>query len=118
VPGAERLFCGFDVFVSSSRTEGTPMVLFEAMAAGVPIVATRVGGVPDMLGAEDALLVEAENPQDLGAAMREVFENAARADDRARAAQRRYDRECRVSSWLEEYARVYQSAMGIARARQ
>ena len=41
----------------SSRTEGTPIVLFEAIAAGIPLVATLVGGVPDVVGEQDALLV-------------------------------------------------------------
>ena len=44
VPNAGRLLKAFDVLVLSSRTEGTPMVLFEAMDAEVPVVTTRVGG--------------------------------------------------------------------------
>ena len=43
---APRLYRGFDLFVLSSRTEGTPIALFEAMDAEIPVVATAVGGVP------------------------------------------------------------------------
>jgi len=49
VPDAARLLAAFDVLVLSSRTDGTPIVLFEAMAAGVPIVASAVGGMPELL---------------------------------------------------------------------
>lgn len=58
------------VFVSSSREEGSPNAVLEAMAARVPIVATAVGGVPELLGADvDARLVAARDAEGLAAAM-------------------------------------------------
>ena len=42
------ILAGLDVFVSSSTREGMPLAVFEAMAAGLPIVSTRVGGVPEI----------------------------------------------------------------------
>jgi glycosyltransferase involved in cell wall biosynthesis len=52
-------FGAFDVFVLSSANEGTPVTAIEALASGCPVVATRVGGVPDVVrDGEDGFLVE------------------------------------------------------------
>ena len=50
-----------DIFTLPSNYEGIPMTLIEAMGTGLPIVATAVGGVPDMLNEESALLVSPED---------------------------------------------------------
>ncbi|HEY9228589.1 MAG TPA: glycosyltransferase, partial [Gemmatimonadaceae bacterium] len=79
VADAATLLPAFDAFVLSSRTEGTPMVLLEAMGAGVPIVATRVGGVPDVVSDAQALLVPSEDPAALATAIRAIRDDAASA---------------------------------------
>jgi glycosyltransferase involved in cell wall biosynthesis len=82
-------FCIGDVFVLPSHTEGSPLVLFEAMAAGLPIVATSVGGVPEVV--EDqrtALLVPAMDVIRLADSIDRLLENRAAGDALGTAAQR------------------------------
>lgn len=81
-----------DVAVSSSRYEGSPLAMMEYMQAGLPIVATRVGGVPDLI--EDGvhgLLVEPGSSAALAGAIRSLLNDRSRAAAmglRARARQR------------------------------
>ena len=106
VPDAGRLFAAFDVFVLSSRTEGTPIVLFEAMAAGVPIVTTAVGGVPDVVSAGEAILVPSDDPAALAGGIRSVYSDPAAAAERARRAHARLA-EFTVPQWVARYDAVY-----------
>lgn len=104
---AGRYLRAFDAFVLSSRTEGTPMVLFEAMDAGVPIVATRVGGVPEVLRPVDALLVDPERPSALAEAIRAVVSDPRSARPRVESARLRLFAEYGIRSWVEQYNTVY-----------
>jgi glycosyltransferase involved in cell wall biosynthesis len=58
-----------DAFVMSSKSEGLPMALLEAMAAGVPCIATAVGGIPDLFGGDRGLSVPAQDARALADAM-------------------------------------------------
>jgi glycosyltransferase involved in cell wall biosynthesis len=97
----------FDVCVLSSRTEGTPMVLFEAIAAGVPVVVTAVGGMPDVVSPTQAVLVSPDDPAALAAAIRSVYEDPAMARERACRAHARVERDFAVAPWLERYEAIY-----------
>jgi len=58
-----------DAVVMSSTSEGLPMILLEAMAAGVPCIATAVGGIPNLFGDDRGLSVPAQDADKLAAAM-------------------------------------------------
>lgn len=111
LPAAHRFFRAFDAFVLSSRTEGTPMVLFEAIAAGVPVVATAVGGVPDVISPVEAMLVPAEDPEALAAALRACQADPAGAARRAAAASERLARDFSAASWLAAYEELYRKLL-------
>lgn len=67
-----------DVFVIPSHSEGMPVALLEAMSAGLPIVATRVGGIPELLtDGVDARLVPADDPGALAGALGELVADPA-----------------------------------------
>ncbi|HJU65731.1 MAG TPA: glycosyltransferase [Gemmatimonadaceae bacterium] len=114
VPDAGSYFAAFDVFVMSSRAEGTPIVAFEAMAAEVPIVATAVGGLPDVLAGDVAELVPNEDADALASRIRAVLADPAGAARRARAARLRLESVYGVEPWLARYDTIYR---GVRAAR-
>jgi glycosyltransferase involved in cell wall biosynthesis len=115
VPDAGQLFSAFDGFVLSSRTEGTPIVLFEAMRARTPIVATSVGGVPDVVSSNEAILVPPEDPAALAAALDRLVADPAAAQLRAQEAYRRLLAERNLDSWIRQHEVLYRTLTTPAR---
>ena len=78
----DRLIPHLDLMVQSSYTEGLPNVILEACAAGVAVVATAVGGTPEVVEAgRNGWLVPPGNPQALSRAMLDALSNATRRQD-------------------------------------
>ncbi len=109
VHNVAQLFPAFDLFVLSSRTEGTPIVVLEAMAAGIPIVATNVGGVPDMLSNNEALLVPPNDPAALANAIRSAYHDPTGTVARAERARQRLLSDFSLDPWLDRYESLYRS---------
>ena len=83
------LLPGLDVFAMASRYEGLPCAVAEAMTFGLPVVATAVNAVPDVvLPGETGLLVSPERPRQLAAAITYMLDEPAEAARMAAAARR------------------------------
>jgi glycosyltransferase involved in cell wall biosynthesis len=104
---AGRYFPAFDTYVLSSRSEGLPLVMLEAMAAGTPIVATRVGGVGEALSESEGRLVPSEDAPALAKAIRNSLADPDESARRADKAMSRLAREYGLDSFLDRYERVY-----------
>jgi glycosyltransferase involved in cell wall biosynthesis len=107
LPGAARFLPAFDVLMMTSRTEGTPIVLLEAMAAGIPVIVTAVGGIPDVVTDREAVLVPSEHPDLLAQAIDDLFRSPEAARTRAERAKTRLSEQFGAEPWLDRYERVY-----------
>lgn len=99
----------FDVFVLSSRSEGFPLSLIEALAAGLPCIATNVSGVDEMLGEYGGMVVPKESPDNLASAMKSMLDPGVRENfsKQARLLGSKYS----YDACSSEFGEIYSSLM-------
>lgn len=103
-----RHLAGADLFVMSSRSEGLSLTLLEAMAAGLPIVATAVGGNPEVVEhGRTGLLVPHGDPAALATAIGEVLGDPERAAAMGRAGRERVMARFSLDAMVEAHLRLY-----------
>ena len=104
----EAILAAADVFVQPSRTEGLPLAVLEAMAHGLPVVATGVGGIPEAIeDQESGQLVPPGDPGALADAVARVLESPETAGMLARRARERVEAEFSIGVMVERYAGLY-----------
>lgn len=102
-PDVSRVLNNLDVFVLSSQTEGFSIACIEAMACGVPIVATRCGGPEQILEGEAGLLVPTGEPDALAAAIERVISSPSLAASLATRALTRVHEQYSLTTMLARY---------------
>lgn len=105
-----QLMQTFDVFVLPSLGEGISNTILEAMATALPIVATAVGGNPELVGAENGTLVKPADPQALADALQPYAEDPGMRRDQGRASralvEKQFSMHAMVQGYLDTYANV------------
>jgi glycosyltransferase involved in cell wall biosynthesis len=121
-PGRAALFPGqadirpfllqADLFALSSVTEALPNVVLEAMAAGLPVVATHVGGVPELvLPGQTGLLVPPREPAPLAEAMTQLLTDADRRRSFGQAGRRRVEKHFSFNRMVQRHEAVFEACL-------
>jgi glycosyltransferase involved in cell wall biosynthesis len=109
------LYAAFDALVLPSGNEGTPVSAIEALAAGRPVVATRVGGVPDVVrDGEDGFLVEAGATDELADRLARLARDPALRDQMGKQGRERVLPRYAVDRLVDDVDRLYQSLLSTA----
>jgi glycosyltransferase involved in cell wall biosynthesis len=112
------LLPGLDAFVMPSLTEGHSIALLEAMAAGSAVLATRVGGNPEIVeDGESGLLIAPRNPSQLAAAMRRLMDDRPLAARLSVAARLWAEQHVSVRAMADAYEAIYAEALGLQPAQ-
>ncbi len=113
LPGARDdiadLMRGLDVFVLPSRTEGISNTILEAMASGLPVIATAVGGNPELVVDETGLLVPPVDPPRLADAMARYVADPGLIGRHGAAGRTRVEEQFSLQAMVENYLDVYDS---------
>jgi glycosyltransferase involved in cell wall biosynthesis len=101
-----------DLFVLSSLTEGMPVSLIEALAAGLPFVVTNVGAMPEVAALSGAgAVVEANRPEALAAAIVKYAKDRDQLPELRRRAREAYDRHFTPDRMVSAYTRLYEECL-------
>lgn len=101
-----------DLFVLCSEQEGLPLAMLEAMAAEIPIVATRVGGIEECLrDQQEGLLVHPGSPQILADAIGRILENPKLKNSLVKKAKERLSENFSVNRMLTEHQKLYEEVL-------
>jgi glycosyltransferase involved in cell wall biosynthesis len=109
-----HLLCESQIFALSSRLESFPISILEAMRAGLPVVASAVGGIPEaVLNKKTGFLVPPADPDALACSLRTLFENASLRAEMGRRARARYLERFTADRMVSETLRVYTEAISV-----
>jgi glycosyltransferase involved in cell wall biosynthesis len=112
------LLAAFQVSICSSDFEGSPLAVIEYMAAGLPTVATRVGGVPDLIDdGVEGILVEPREPAALAAAVAALLRDPVRAANMGRRARERQQRDFTLRATVTRLQDLYERELALANGR-
>src|SRR3989344_7277775 len=108
IPNASKYLKNFDIFVLPSLKEGLPYVLLEAGLAGMHVIASNVGGIPEIIeNGKEGLLVPPANPEELAVAIKKLIEDKTLRENLAKNLNEKIKKEFSLEKMLKETISQY-----------
>jgi glycosyltransferase involved in cell wall biosynthesis len=109
VPDSKKLLSGADIFLFPSRTENLPFAVLEAGLVGLPIVATSVGGVPEIIhDMQNGILVHSQNPKEIAEAILYLLDHREKQEEFGEEIQKTITNFFSLNKMLSETLKLYQ----------
>ncbi len=107
LPNAAKHLKAFDIFVLPSLKEGLPYTIIEAMAAKIPIIATHIGGIPEILKPDSGILIKTENSRILAEKIKELIQNPEIKEKMITQARKKAEKEFSLEQMLAKTKQIY-----------
>jgi len=108
MPNASKYLKNFDIFVLPSLKEGLPYVVLEAGLAGLPVIASSIGGIPEIIeNGKEGLLVPPANPEELAVAIKKLIEDKTLRENLAKSLNEKIKKEFSLEKMLKETISQY-----------
>lgn len=109
VPNASKYLKNFDIFVLPSLKEGLPYVILEAGLAGLPVIASDVGGIPEIIeNGKSGLLIPPANPKEIASAIKKLIEDKTLRENLAKNLHEKIKKEFFLDKMLRETISLYE----------
>lgn len=110
-PDVPALLAASDLVVHPSLAEALPTALIHALAAGLPVVASRVGGTPEVVDETTGALVPPDDPEALAGALRALLTDEPARRRAGEAARARYEQRFEAATWARRLHAVYEQVL-------
>jgi glycosyltransferase involved in cell wall biosynthesis len=118
-PDVPELLAGSDVFVLASNKEGLPISILEGMRAGLPVVASDVGGIPETVrDGENGFLVPRTDPVALRTALQKLIDDPALRQRFGQASRKRFERDFTAQRMFDQTRAIYESVLEMKYRRK
>ncbi|MDD5169237.1 MAG: glycosyltransferase, partial [Syntrophales bacterium] len=109
------MLSAIDILIIASRSESVPLLLYDTMAMARPLVATAVGGIPEVLeDGKTGLVVPPEDAAALAAAIEHLLASPAMADAMGQRARTRILERYAIENCVREIQQIYQDLTGVS----